>query len=203
MPPFRHHFYVDSTPRVVDVDFNAPAGDAWHTILVGGMGKGGNRYYALDVTHPVDAGVTETASTTNVLGTSRHPAIRRPTWATPMAGRSLPRLAPSAANGWWSFLSAITIPRVWQAVFPESSRRVQGNGNVDRLRFHGSTWGSRTRPATPRTIAISSLSRSTRVTSSAIYGASTYPTEPGQLDGRTHGKSGRHTRRRSACDHAT
>ena len=45
-------------------------------------------------------------------GNSRHPAIRRPTWATPMAGRSLPRLAPSAANGWWSFLSAITIPRV-------------------------------------------------------------------------------------------
>jgi type IV pilus assembly protein PilY1 len=67
LPPFRHHFYVDSTPRVVDVDFNAPAGDQWHSILVAGMGKGGNRYYALDVTHPVDAGVTEDASVANVL----------------------------------------------------------------------------------------------------------------------------------------
>jgi type IV pilus assembly protein PilY1 len=67
LPPFRHHFYVDATPRVVDVDFNAPAGDQWHSILVAGMGKGGKRYYALDVTHPVDGGVTEDASKSNIL----------------------------------------------------------------------------------------------------------------------------------------
>jgi type IV pilus assembly protein PilY1 len=67
LPPFRHHFYVDSTPRVVDVDFNAPTGDGWHSILVGGLGKGGNRYYALDVTNPVSAGVAETTAAANVL----------------------------------------------------------------------------------------------------------------------------------------
>ena len=66
-PPFRHHYYVDSTPRVVDVDFDTPPSGNWHTILVGGMGKGGNRYYALDVTSPVDGGVTEAASTAKVL----------------------------------------------------------------------------------------------------------------------------------------
>jgi type IV pilus assembly protein PilY1 len=49
LPPFRHHFYVDSTPRIIDVDFG---GADWHSLLVGGLGKGGKSYYALDVTNP-------------------------------------------------------------------------------------------------------------------------------------------------------
>ncbi len=65
LPPFRHHFYVDSTPKIVDVDFDAPNG-AWHTILVGGLGKGGNRYYALDVTDPA-AIVSEAAAASKIL----------------------------------------------------------------------------------------------------------------------------------------
>jgi type IV pilus assembly protein PilY1 len=60
LPAFRHHFYVDSTPKIVDVDFNAPAGTGWRTLLVGGLGKGGNRYYALDVSDP--AAVTDEGS---------------------------------------------------------------------------------------------------------------------------------------------
>ncbi len=51
LPPFRHHYYVDSTPRVVDVRFGA--GD-WRSLLVGGLGKGGRSYYAIDVTRPSD-----------------------------------------------------------------------------------------------------------------------------------------------------
>ena len=60
---FAHHFYVDQTPQVADVDFaftTAPSGSppmpstagtaSWHTMLVGGLGKGGKGYYALDVT---------------------------------------------------------------------------------------------------------------------------------------------------------
>ncbi|MEI8169008.1 MAG: PilC/PilY family type IV pilus protein [Rhodoferax sp.] len=51
---FSHIYYVDSTPAFGDVDFNnidsiSSSGD-WRTILVGGLGKGGNGYYALDVT---------------------------------------------------------------------------------------------------------------------------------------------------------
>ncbi|MCL2298006.1 MAG: PilC/PilY family type IV pilus protein [Proteobacteria bacterium] len=42
-----HYFYVDATPRVIDVDIG---GDRWRTLLIGGMGKGGTSYYALDVT---------------------------------------------------------------------------------------------------------------------------------------------------------
>ncbi len=63
LPAFRHHFYVDSTPRVVDVDFNVPSGD-WHSLLVGALGKGGNRYYALDVTNPVTSADAEDAVAT-------------------------------------------------------------------------------------------------------------------------------------------
>jgi type IV pilus assembly protein PilY1 len=56
LPPFRHHYYVDSTPRIVDVNFGGGSGD-WHTLAVGGLGKGGHSYYALDVTDP--AAVTD------------------------------------------------------------------------------------------------------------------------------------------------
>jgi len=43
-----HHYYVDATPIVRDVNF----GGAWHSLLVGGLGKGGKSYYAIDVTNP-------------------------------------------------------------------------------------------------------------------------------------------------------
>lgn len=53
---FNHQYYVDGTPIAADVDFNnidgATTGGDWRTILVGGLGKGGNGYYALDVTTP-------------------------------------------------------------------------------------------------------------------------------------------------------
>ena len=57
---FIHKYYVDQTPYVRDVDFSrtqgatAAAGGDWHTILVGGLGKGGKGYYAIDVTQPSD-----------------------------------------------------------------------------------------------------------------------------------------------------
>lgn len=71
---FAHHFYVDRTPQVADVDFtytstgtSAPISSTstanWHTILVGGLGKGGKGIYALDVTS-VPAAVDTTSSST-------------------------------------------------------------------------------------------------------------------------------------------
>ena len=44
---FSHKYYVDGTPTVGDVDFGS---SNWHTVLVGGLGKGGRGYYALDIT---------------------------------------------------------------------------------------------------------------------------------------------------------
>lgn len=68
---FSHHFYVDQTPQVGDVDFKwtvttpgvagtRPAKQDWHTLLVGGLGKGGKGIYALDITDaPTAIGVTK------------------------------------------------------------------------------------------------------------------------------------------------
>ena len=46
--PFSHKFFVDGTPTMGDVFY---AG-AWHTLLVGGLNKGGQSIYALDITNP-------------------------------------------------------------------------------------------------------------------------------------------------------
>ena len=59
LPPFKHHYLVDGPLKVADVDFG---GQHWHTLLVGGMGKGGNRYFALDVTNPADVTNEATAA---------------------------------------------------------------------------------------------------------------------------------------------
>jgi type IV pilus assembly protein PilY1 len=60
LPPFYHHYYVDGPSRVTDVDFGGGTKDTWHTILVGGLGKGGKSFYAIDVTNP--AGMVDEAS---------------------------------------------------------------------------------------------------------------------------------------------
>ncbi|HMM84396.1 PilC/PilY family type IV pilus protein [Azohydromonas sp.] len=44
----KHRFLVDGAPVVADVY----DGTNWRTILVGGLGKGGKGYYALDITDP-------------------------------------------------------------------------------------------------------------------------------------------------------
>jgi len=47
-PSYTHRFYVDGTPTIGDAFY----ANAWHTVLVGGLNKGGRSIYALDVTHP-------------------------------------------------------------------------------------------------------------------------------------------------------
>src|SRR5262249_29250366 len=54
-PSYVHHYYVDGTPVLADVDFGNTAGGGalyWRSILVGGLRAGGRGYYALDVTDP-------------------------------------------------------------------------------------------------------------------------------------------------------
>ena len=57
---FAHAYSVDGTPVTGDVDFEKVAGATgsgtdWRTVLVGGLGKGGRGYYALDITTPTAA----------------------------------------------------------------------------------------------------------------------------------------------------
>lgn len=63
LPFYEHRYYVNATPRAVDVDFG---GANWRTILVGGLGKGGQMYYALDVTDPGSV-VDEATAASKVL----------------------------------------------------------------------------------------------------------------------------------------
>ena len=59
-PTYVHRFFVDATPSVTDVDFGNVAGvnneravaatPNWRSVLIGGLGKGGKSYYAIDVT---------------------------------------------------------------------------------------------------------------------------------------------------------
>ncbi|AMM24849.1 hypothetical protein AX767_11140 [Variovorax sp. PAMC 28711] len=74
-PSFNHHYYVDATPQVFDVDFNYAGGSLtttstatadWHSVLIGGLGKGGKSFYAIDVTDPA-AMTSETAVAGKVL----------------------------------------------------------------------------------------------------------------------------------------
>jgi type IV pilus assembly protein PilY1 len=55
-PNFAHHYYVDATPMTFDIDFNKTNGASgspdWRTVLIGGLGKGGQSFYAIDVTAP-------------------------------------------------------------------------------------------------------------------------------------------------------
>ena len=74
-PAFAHHYMVNATPSVRDVDFARagvdpttilPATKDWRTLLVGGMGKGGRGYFALDITNPTTF-ASEAAMAANVL----------------------------------------------------------------------------------------------------------------------------------------
>jgi type IV pilus assembly protein PilY1 len=63
LPFYEHRYYVNATPRAVDVDFG---GMNWRTLLVGGLGKGGKSIYALDVTDPASV-VDEATAGSKVL----------------------------------------------------------------------------------------------------------------------------------------
>lgn len=86
--PSRSHYYmVDATPLSFDIDLNNVCGDstnstsstcakvsstpAWRTVLIGGLGKGGKGYYAIDVTSPgtVTSTTSTSGSTTTVTRT--------------------------------------------------------------------------------------------------------------------------------------
>ncbi len=65
---YSHHYFVDSTPDYFDVDLSRTKGATnsspdWRTLLIGGLGKGGKGYYAIDVTDP-----TTWTSEPNVAG---------------------------------------------------------------------------------------------------------------------------------------
>lgn len=70
-PSFTHHYFVDATPDYFDLNLNNTSGATstsvdWRTLLIGGLGKGGKGYYAIDVTDPT-TWTSETAVASKVL----------------------------------------------------------------------------------------------------------------------------------------
>ncbi|MEX2049861.1 MAG: PilC/PilY family type IV pilus protein, partial [Steroidobacteraceae bacterium] len=55
---YSHRFYVDGPPTMGDAFY----ANAWHTVLVGGLNKGGKSIYALDVTNPSNFSEANAAS---------------------------------------------------------------------------------------------------------------------------------------------
>src|SRR5262249_30617 len=47
-PSYTHQYFVDGIATMGDVFYN----NAWHTVLIGGLNKGGQGIYALDITNP-------------------------------------------------------------------------------------------------------------------------------------------------------
>ena len=114
-------------PRVVDVDFGS---SDWRTLLVTGLGKGGNSYYALDVTDP--ASITDEAS-----------AASKVLWrfTDPDMGYTFgrPTIAKTRAHGWVVVVSAgyNNASGEGQAVRPARKRRRPAEDDVDRGRLAG------------------------------------------------------------------
>ena len=111
LPPFKHHFFVDSTARITDVDFGS---EDWHTIAVGGLGKGGKMYYALDVTQPADV-TTEAAAAGKVLWEFTDPDMGY-SYGKPM-------IAKTRAFG-----------GAWLVVVASGYNNASGNGNLYFIR---------------------------------------------------------------------
>jgi len=103
---FTHQYRVDGTPVSGDVDFKncctAGSGNDWHTILVGGLGRGGRGYYALDVANPDAANEAAVASKAlwefpnSVTNTADRNAAKLNTGYT--FGK--PIIVKTKANGW-------------------------------------------------------------------------------------------------------
>ena len=56
-----HRYYVDGSPEIGDAFINVGGTDAWHTVLVGSLGGGGQGVFALDITKPDDFSETNAA----------------------------------------------------------------------------------------------------------------------------------------------
>jgi type IV pilus assembly protein PilY1 len=78
--PGKHRFFVDGTPVIGDICATANCQNSsavWKTILVGGLGRGGQGYYALDVTDPATPKALWEFSNDNLGYTYGNPVITK------------------------------------------------------------------------------------------------------------------------------
>lgn len=127
-PIFKHHFYVNASPRAMDVDFNncrtvqAPACTPdWRSIVVSSLGKGGNTYFAIDAT--VNDVTTEASAAAKVLWE----------WKLPNSEVSYgrPIIVKTRADGW-----VVIIASGYNNIvdLPDDDPTVDGKGHLYILR---------------------------------------------------------------------
>jgi len=100
-----HGYYVDTAPRVADVWIDAnndgtKQSSEWRTILIAGLRKGGESYFALDVTDPPTG--TDYSNYPKVLWEYSDAANVAETWSEPFIGKVRMQEAawPSARDRW-------------------------------------------------------------------------------------------------------
>ncbi len=106
-PSYTHRYFVDGTPTVGDVFY----GGAWHTVLVGGLNKGGQGVYALDITNSVSFARRTTPAASSAGSSATRTATRTPTTTIADLGYtySRPAIVRMPNNG--------ATPGKWVAVF--------------------------------------------------------------------------------------
>jgi type IV pilus assembly protein PilY1 len=64
-PNYAHRYFVDGSPTAVDAFFSSDT--SWHTVLTGGLNRGGQGIYALDITDPSTFAATAASAQNTVL----------------------------------------------------------------------------------------------------------------------------------------
>ncbi|MGH9904621.1 MAG: pilus assembly protein, partial [Pyrinomonadaceae bacterium] len=90
--PSAHRYFIDGTPTFADVQI----GGAWKTILVGGLGAGGQGIYALDVTDPSNFSEGNASSIALWEFTDQHDKDLGYTFSQPQVAKM--------ANGKWAVI---------------------------------------------------------------------------------------------------
>ncbi|HEY8622337.1 MAG TPA: PilC/PilY family type IV pilus protein, partial [Casimicrobiaceae bacterium] len=110
--PTAHHYHVDGSPTLADVFY----GGAWHTLLAGALGAGGQGVYALDVTDPSNFTQSSAASIVRWEFTDANDADLGYGFAQPLVVKT--------NNGRWSVIVANGYNS------PESDGRASSNGHA-------------------------------------------------------------------------
>jgi Tfp pilus tip-associated adhesin PilY1 len=85
---YTHQYYVDLTPKVSDVEFTAGGNDIT-TLLVGGLGKGGKGYFALNISAPDPMDPYKPPSITNETTLAEKVLWEYPNASTPTSTKTI------------------------------------------------------------------------------------------------------------------
>ena len=108
-PEYCHQYYVDGNPIAADVyaDFDSDSSKEWRTMLITGERKGGQAYFALDIT---SGNYITDANPTNYLWQFTDSELGE-TWSDPSVDRvAIKDVDPATETAWGVFLGSGYLP---------------------------------------------------------------------------------------------